>query len=269
MFKRLLLTALCALTLTVSSFAQQGATIVMRSGERISGSLVDYGASGFAVSVNGQMRNIPANQVAAVEFNGRQLSPDQQAKLNAGQPFLVLNDGQTIDGRLYDIGGTTPLRITVESRGSGRRDFNSTDVAALYMGNRGGVGAAGIGVAGGLGTVLGSFRVPANQQWTPTNITVNGGETLGFQASGEIHYSPNPADLAVPGGSTGGRRVPRAPIQTANAGALIGRVGTGAPFAIGNQTAVRMPPTGGQLFLGINDDNVGDNNGEFQVTVSR
>jgi hypothetical protein len=63
--------------------------------------------------------------------------------------------------------------------------------------------------------------------------------------------------------------VPRAPIQTANAGALIARIGTGAPFAIGNQTTVRMPPNGGLLFLGINDDNVGDNSGEFQVTISR
>src|SRR5207237_5264342 len=122
-------------------------------------------------------------------------------------------------------------------------------------GNRGG-GAAGAGVAGGSGAVLGTFRVPANQQWTPTNITVTGGETLGFQVTGEIHYSPDANDRAISAGSLAGKRVPRAPIQTALAGALIARIGTGAPFAIGNAASVRMPPQGGVPVLAIHDEHL-------------
>jgi len=266
MLKRVLLTVVCTLALAAPAIAQQNATIVLRSGERIGGLLVDYGASGYAINVNGQMRNIPAREVAMVDFSGRGLSADQQAKLNAGQSFLVLNNGQTIDGRLSDIGGTNPLRITVDTP-NGRRDFNSTDVAGVYYG-RGRAGfssfPAGVATSG----QVGSFVVPANQQWTPTNLTVSAGETLGFQADGEIHNSPDVNDRAISAGSLGGRRVPRAPIQAALAGALIGRIGNGPPFAIGNLSSVRMPASG-LLFLGINDDNVGDNSGNFQVTISR
>ena len=50
------------------------------------------------------------------------------------------------------------------------------------------------------------------------------------------------------------------------AGALIGRIGNGAPFGIGNQTSVPMPASG-ELYLGINDDQVADNTGGFVVDV--
>ena len=49
-------------------------------------------------------------------------------------------------------------------------------------------------------------------------------------------------------------------------GALLGRVGPVAVFAIGNQTSVPMPADG-RLFLGVNDDNVSDNQGEYTVDV--
>jgi hypothetical protein len=51
-------------------------------------------------------------------------------------------------------------------------------------------------------------------------------------------------------------------------GALIARVGNGQPFPIGNQTTVTMPANG-QLFLGINDDHVGDNQGGFRVNIQQ
>ena len=58
------------------------------------------------------------------------------------------------------------------------------------------------------------------------------------------------------------------PIPNAPAGALIGRIDNGQPFLIGRNTSVRMP-AGGTLFLGINDDNVSDNNGNFRVLLAR
>ena len=51
-------------------------------------------------------------------------------------------------------------------------------------------------------------------------------------------------------------------------GALIGRIGNGAPFGIGNQTNVPMPASG-MLFLGVNDNNFDDNSGEFRVEITR
>lgn len=143
----------------------------------------------------------------------------------------------------------------------GSRDFNATHTAALYDPDPAGQQRR-------FGGTTSTFVVPANQQWTPTTVTVTAGESLDFQVTGEIQYSPDPNDRAGSAGSLGGRRVPRAPIQTAFAGALIARVGNGPPFAIGNQPSVRMP-AGGQLFLGINDDIVRDNSGQFQVTISQ
>jgi len=56
-------------------------------------------------------------------------------------------------------------------------------------------------------------------------------------------------------------------LPAALAGALIGRIDNGQPFGIGDQTSVRMPASG-ILYLGVNDDNVSDNSGQFQVVVS-
>ena len=49
---------------------------------------------------------------------------------------------------------------------------------------------------------------------------------------------------------------------------LIARIGNAAPFPIGDVSTVTMPAAG-QLFLGVNDDEVSDNRGEFLVNVSR
>ena len=43
----------------------------MRSGERLSAQLIDMGGVGFNVVVNGEERQIPVSDVAAIEFAGR------------------------------------------------------------------------------------------------------------------------------------------------------------------------------------------------------
>jgi hypothetical protein len=60
----------------------------------------------------------------------------------------------------------------------------------------------------------------------------------------------------------------QAPLPTSLAGALIGRIGNGRPFGIGNQTSIPAPAAG-QLFLGINDGQLDDNSGEFRVEITR
>jgi hypothetical protein len=60
--------------------------------------------------------------------------------------------------------------------------------------------------------------------------------------------------------------LPGAPLPDALAGALIGRIDNGRPFGIGNLSALLMPASG-VLYLGINDDIVSDNSGEFQVVI--
>ena len=136
--KPLMLCGVTAFSLLLSgvAYAQETATIVMRNGERQSGELVDLGGVGFTLRVNGSDRQIQVNDVSAIEFQGGAPSGDVQNKINAGQSVVVLRSGEVIDGRLFDIGGTHPLRITIDTPG-GRRDFTSNDVAAIYYGGAG------------------------------------------------------------------------------------------------------------------------------------
>ena len=75
-------------------------------------------------------------------------------------------------------------------------------------------------------------------------------------------------DIAGVAGSRTGRTAPNAPIPGALAGALIGRVGNSRPFGIGDQQSALPMPAAGQLWLGINDDNCGDNRGQFRVQIN-
>ena len=88
-----------------------------------------------------------------------------------------------------------------------------------------------------------------------------------FQSSGEIVFT-NSNDRAGVAGSPAHKYVGGAPIPGALAGALIGRIGNGQPFGIGDQTTIRMPGSG-TLYLGVNDANVGDHSGQVQVLISR
>ena len=120
----------------LAATAQEAATLVMRNGERLGVELVDLGGVGFTVRVNGQERRVPPGEVAVIEFTGGAPSPQALERLNSGRPVVVLRNGDVIEGRLYDIGGTHPLRITIDTP-SGQRDFTSNEVAQIYYTNPG------------------------------------------------------------------------------------------------------------------------------------
>ena len=122
------------------------------------------------------------------------------------------------------------------------------------------IGALGGQVAGE------SIRVNSQQRWTDTGITVRQGDVIRFQSSGQIQLSDNSSDMAGTAGALSRRTAPDAPISGVYAGALIGRIGAYAPFAIGDQGQITAPVSG-RLYLGVNDDHLPDNRGEFVVTL--
>ena len=270
MFKRSMFGAALVLVLLVAATAQaqESATLVLKSGERVSGELLDHGGVGFTIRVNNQERQIPTQQVAVLEFadpSRSTMNDEWKAKLSGGQHVIQLRSGEVLAGNFYDIGGTRPLRITVDTA-SGRREFNSTDVARIYLSAEG---------AGAVGTTMttapaepGAIVVPANQQWVATGLTVRRGETVNFRSSGQIQLSADENDRAQVAGALSGRRVGGSPLPNVIAGALIGRIGNGQPFAIGDQASIPMPASG-PLYLGINDDSLNDNQGQFQVVVQQ
>ena len=111
-----------------------------------------------------------------------------------------------------------------------------------------------------------NVRVNARQRWTDTGIVLRAGDVVMLNASGQIQMSSDPEDTATPAGSRRGRKAPDAPVLNQLAGGLIGRIGEYPPMFIGDRTPVTAPVSG-RLYLGVNDDHLPDNHGEFVVTV--
>jgi YD repeat-containing protein len=111
-----------------------------------------------------------------------------------------------------------------------------------------------------------TVRVNSQLRWTDTGVSVRAGDTITFNTQGQIQMSDNAQDVAGAAGATSRRMAKDAPIGNIIAGALIGQIGGYPPFAIGDQRSIVAPVTG-RLYLGVNDDHLPDNRGEFTVTL--
>lgn len=283
-FRHMATTALLAGALLVpGQAAAQGSddiTVLLRSGERVSGRLEDLnnGTLFVRVSPNDQ-RKLPVNDVALIDYvGGAQGLPETElGSARGADHVLVMRNSQVVPGRLVDIEGgagsdkPNDRRVYVfRTSGGEERRVAAEQIGRVYLGQFPGA-QAGTGTAAGSTLAMpesaSGVRVPANQPWTATGIRVTEGQTVTFAVQGEVQLSTAGDDRATAAGAAAGRRAAdRAPLPSALAGALVGRIGNGAPFGIGNQTLVPMPATG-ELFLGVNDDEVGDNSGGFVVDV--
>jgi hypothetical protein len=247
------------------------ATVLTRSGERVSGVLedVENGTVYVRVSLNDQ-RRIPIGETLVIDFvGGAQGLPDTELSVAARPEHLVmLRNGSHWQGQFVDIRGgeanTSPdePHTLIFRVGGEERRIGLNQVGRIYFGNYPFNTSANQPAKN---IPAGAIRVPGNAAWVPTNIVVRRGDRLAFNASGQVRLSQE-SDVATPAGSTQGRRTAGAPLPSALAGALIGKIGNSAPFAIPDGATIPMA-TGGELFLGINDDHVNDNGGEFQVQV--
>lgn len=319
MWKIRLFAAMVAVSAAVAvSVAQQQADVRLRSGDQFTGDLLRFTGAEYTFRVGGRDVRVRADDIAVVEMSGaRPLSNRQRAQLADGRPFIVLNSGEIIDGRL-DVtdNGRRPQFVVRSPRGVRPIDLRS--IAGIYAAdpgdrryagggdsrdrfgdrNNGDVGRrnpngdggfaggnrdrndGGVGTAGQQrnGNGRGGNGVPNNgpatfvlqgtQQWLSTNIAVTAGQALHFQASGSVQFSPDPNDHAEPQGPANHHTVVRAPMPNQPGGSLIGRIDNGQPFWIGNQATVNMPAAG-TLFIGINDEVVADNSGQFNVVITR
>jgi Ca2+-binding EF-hand superfamily protein len=152
--------------------------------------------------------------------------------------------------------------LSFQQRDTNRDGVISPNELESSGGTPGTIGALGGQVQANSQTV----RVNSQQRWTDTGIVVRAGDIITFQSSGQIQMSDNAQDLASPAGALSRRMAPDAPVSGVLAGALIAKIGGYAPVAIGDQTRITAPVSG-QLYLGVNDDHLPDNRGEFTVTV--
>lgn len=252
--------------------AQVTTTVVMKSGERHQGqnawTRVDKGEFALRKSQHDELR-VSINEVAYVDFGG---TSETQVNLSGSQHAVVLRNGTVVRGQVIEMGHTdrsdltSDYLVTFRDEQGQERRLPASQVARVYFAGASATATTGKTdqAAGGKGIV-----VQAKQGWTATGLTVQKGETVRFTTTGQIQLSNDSNDVAQSAGALSQRMAPGAPLPRAFAGALIARIGTtGQPFAIGNQTSVQMPEAG-QLYLGINDDDLQDNQGEFRVEIER
>jgi len=270
---RLLMVALVALMLpglSVSN-AQERATVLLRGGERYSGQF--EGIANGVVYVRASLadqRKIPVGDVALIDFVGGAagLPETELASARGDQHLLILKGGSSVKGRLIDVKvaeAGTPDMVYFSSTSGEERRIPLNQVGRLYLGRFPGSAPPPSGEQDPVNP--GAIQVPGNQRWVSTPLRVRQGDSVRFSVTGRVQLSDNPEDVAVPDGSLRQRRAPGAPIPQSLAGQLIARVGNSAPFPVGASATITMPADG-QLFVGINDDEMGDNTGDFFVTAT-
>lgn len=181
---------------------------------------------------------------------------------------LVLRNGTRIDGELLsvrngviefeerrgfgrarriEVDRDEVVRIEFESFRSSDRDFTSGGRPAGLRERQ----------------VIVSADVP----WNDAGIDVRPGQTIYVEATGNVRWGRDRRD--GPSGEDNSPSNPNRPIPNRPAAALIGKVGNTSTdyFFIGDeQGAIRMR-AGGRLYLGVNDDFLADNSGNFRVVV--
>jgi len=297
MFRRLISSAaLVACAGIYALAATERATFILTDGERKSGTVVFHGDQHENL-INGYLNlgvdggkdmTFPIDQVAVIDFVGGQPPTTELAQLGS-RHMLVTRDGGAQQGRFVNMtGGDT---LFWENLAGQRQQFAIRDVSRVYLNpqsariafnytpppavaaapaatgtaspGRTGTGAPGTTITGQAITV----RVDTQQPWTDTGLTVGQGDRVAFETSGQVQSGRNSRRTFTPDSNSRDRR-PSSLDSNLPAGALLGRIGNGSPFAIGTQKQTLVMPASGRLMLGVNDNGRGDSAGAFTVIVS-
>jgi hypothetical protein len=206
-----------------------------------------------------------------------------------GRLYLTANRGTYDDARgSYNVRVQTERRLPQRRRdtagGGGRADDDFEDPAfdperrpnpaPVRRRRPGGGGSAPLGGGGTPASRQAIVNVPGTSRGTDTGIDVISGDRLVITATGRVVAGQRAGEVGPEGGRSGGfgSIVGTRPFPNAGVGALIGyiRLSSGQatqPFLVGaNFNAVA--PADGRLILLINDDNYGDNGGNFEVRIN-
>jgi hypothetical protein len=290
--RRKLLVATLALSATAGAWSlaatsAAGAdrvTVVLRSGEKITGELDGQVQDKIYIRTSfSEQPKIALDQIALIDVGGDAINPaESELALARGDAHvLVPRSGDPVKGRLVRIEGSLgdkdnpqpPVAVFMTEGGQERR-LPVSEMRRVYLGKVTQLDAPATQTTAAVPTTGSSSEhvvtLAGTTAWADSQIVVNKGDRLTINATGEVTLS-TPDDKATPAGAANGRKTPNTPYPDAAAGTLIGRIATaanenGQVFVIGTQQTVSAPATG-RLFLGINDDYVGDNTGQFEVRL--
>lgn len=246
-------------------------TVVLRSGERVTGGLQDLANDRFYIRTGmHDDRRIPRNDVSLLDFvGGASGLPETELRHARGDRHaMVLRSGQVVVGQFLGIEGggkeKFDLHVAFRTDSGEERRVRVGEVGRVYMGRFDQSPTASTSATAGAGGAR-TIRVPANSRWVDTMLSVQQGQTVNLRTTGEVNVGAGV--MAGPAGATSAKAPNRAPLPNAGMGALVGRVGNGQAFGIGDQSSFPAPATG-RLYLMVNDDVVSDNSGEFTVELS-
>jgi hypothetical protein len=110
--------------------------------------------------------------------------------------------------------------------------------------------------------------VSGDVAWIDTGVDVRSGQSVYFNSTGTVWWGPGRKD--GPEGEKDSPHNQARPIPNRPAAALIGKIGGGSRdlFFIGRDEGPIRMRAAGRLFLGVNDEVLKDNHGNFRVVVS-
>ncbi|MGE5361810.1 MAG: hypothetical protein ACM3NQ_22565 [Bacteroidales bacterium] len=228
--------------------------ITVRSGDRL------------VFQVTGQIRPVGGGGLVGPE-GGTGKSPNFPLP-DANIGTLI---GRVGDSQPFPIGGAG--EVTMPADGPlflGINDDNTSDNSGFFTVRI--ASSRAVGTTGSTATTLpfgqgNTITVDAKRPWTDTGISVQQGERITFSVTGSVTWGNGPNDRTTgDGGAIDPMRQKDYPVPSVGVAALIGRVNN-EPFAIGRSGQAIVMPASGELFLGINDDYFGDNNGAYTVTL--
>lgn len=182
---------------------------------------------------------------------------------------LILRDGSRVQGELIAVrNGTIEFEERRGSGGGRTLRFDRDEVVRIELDNN---RRGDSSLSGNAGRPSGMRErqtiVSADVGWNDTGIDVRSGQTVYFEATGQARWGRDRRD--GPAGERNSPPNPGRPMPNRNAAALIGKIGTDSTdlFFIGDDTGPVRVRGNGRLYLGVNDDVLTDNSGNFRVVI--
>jgi hypothetical protein len=188
--------------------------------------------------------------------------------LSLAADTLVLRNGTRVEGELLAVRNGV---IEFEERGgfgrARRVQFNREEVMRIEFDMPRSNSREFLGGGRPAGLRERQVVVSADVPWNDAGIEVRAGQTIYFEATGQVRWGRDRRD--GPEGEHNSPTNPGRPIPNRPGAALIGKVGNDSRdfFFIGNEQGPVRMRSSGRLYLGINDEYLQDNSGNFRVVV--
>lgn len=249
------------LAMAVGAQEQLGnVTVAMQSGNDVRCKLDSISAEKvycFEVGSDKRVQRVEydRDKVASITFGN-----NQSGKFQKDEEGYVLRNGRVIKGK---VAGMKGMNFLVKMPNGNTEELASKDVDYIQYprsGNGGGSGQK---------PIREEVVLPATAYWKNTGIQVQKGDHMWFRVPRDqyiqcsMQYRKVNAEGVDPFWADNNR-----PLPDVKACALIGRVGNeGKPFRIGFNETQFVAEENGAIQIGINDPDLRDNAGQFNVGV--